>query len=202
MSFHGLNKKARQNIDPMEIIIREPRRFFGEDYQIKVTDTNEQFEGENIGFFMFDHIILSQGQRKIITAKRRFKPFRKMHFDIVYKETKGHFKQLTWFKPTYEMVLGNLTYDIIKHWGKKVSIFDGSKQIASVVQVNDISFNNNDTHKLLVNDNIDYVPLMLTAMILDAPNNESSSNNMLVIDLGNMSGEQRAFDYHWKPSAT
>jgi hypothetical protein len=100
------------------------------------------------------------------------------------------------------MVLGNLKYDIIEHWGKKVSIFYGSKQIASIVQVNDISFNNNDTHKLLVNDNIDYVPLMLTAMILDAPSNENSSNNMLVIDLGNMSGEKKAFDYHWKPSAT
>lgn len=184
----------------MEIILKEPRFQLGEKYQIKVTETEEEFLGVNIGFLVFDHIILYKDRRQLIEAKRRFRPFRKRYFDISYNDNKGHFKQLTWFKPSYEMALNGTTYNIIEHWGKKTSIFQNDIQIASIVKVNDISFNKNDTFKLLLNDNIDHIPMILAAMILDSPGNEGSANNMVAIDLGNVTGEKLPFNEKWKPN--
>lgn len=185
----------------MEIILREPRTFIGEKYNITITETEEQFLGNNIGFYAFDHIILYKDSRKVIAAKKRFRPFQKRYFDIKYGEIKGYFKQLTWFKPSFEMELNGIKWEIIHHWGKKTSVFKNSVQIASIVQSNDISFNKNDTYKILVNDDEDFIPIILAVMILDAPGNESSSNNMVLIDLGNVGGEKQPFDTKWRPAA-
>lgn len=144
-------------------------------------------------------MILYKDRKPVIEAKRRFRPFRKKYFNINYNEISGHFRALTWFKPSYELTLGEDTYEIIQHWGKKISVFKDSVQVASIVQVNDISFNNNDTFQLLVNDDKDYIPLILAVMILDAPGNVSSSNNLVVIDLGNVTGEKRPFNDKWRP---
>lgn len=183
----------------MEIILREPRTLIGEKYLIKVTETEEEYLGKNIGFFIFDHIILYKENKKIIEAKRRFKPFRKIHFDITYNEKKGHLKQLTWFNPSYELNLDGKVFEIIEHWGKKKSIFNKSSQIATITQMNTISFNQNDTFKLLINDDEDFIPFILATMILDAPGNESSSDNLITFDLGNIGGEKKPFNKNWKP---
>lgn len=182
----------------MEIIIKEPRLELGERYKIIVKETGEEFIGANIGFSIFDNIVLYKGNKQLISAKRRFRPFRKIIFDITYKNLQGQFKQLTRLKPTYELTLSDITYEVAQHWGKKVSVFRNSIQVASIVQLNDISFNSNDTFQLSVDANVDFIPLILASMILDAPGNGGAANNMVALDLGNVTGEDRPFDQTWK----
>ncbi len=183
----------------MEIIIKEPSLEIGERYIITVNETNEKFIGENTGFLIFDNIVIHKGSRQLIEAKRRFRPFRKRIFDIKYNNVVGQFTQLTRFKPHYEITIGDTRYEIVQHLGKKVSIFKDSIQVASIVQLNNISFNSNDIFQLLVDNNIDFIPLILVSIILDAPNNGGSANNLVTIDIGNVTGENRPFDKTWKP---
>lgn len=184
----------------MEILIREPRFQAREKYLVKVSESHEEWVGQNIGFFVFDHIQIFRDGIKVIEAKRRYRPFSKIYFNVFYNGLQGYLKLLTRFKPSYSMVLPGVSYDIIEHWGKKVSVFQESIQVASLVQINDLSFNDKNTLRLLVENRIDFIPLILLAIIMDIPGNKSSGRNMLTFDLGNITGEKRPFNHQWKPA--
>jgi len=71
--------------------------------------------------------------------------------------------------------------------------------IVLTVQLNDISFANKDTFRILVNDDLDYFPIIMLAIVFDAPGNENFGHQSISVETGNIAGEKRAFDKNWRP---
>ena len=108
------------------------------------------------------------------------------------------FRTKSFWKSQYECQVGDDSYSIYGHTGRKFSIFKNDTQVAWWGK-NGVTWFEGDNYKIIADKNADIDLLISFCLIADNFSSESHGGNTLTIDLGNIGPQARKFDLEWQP---
>jgi hypothetical protein len=184
----------------MKIDINQHKIAIGDKYNIYVDNELSYKARTKLFRFFLSEIILSDVQdRQIATIERKFNWLKTKYIISGLDKFDWTFKTKKIWKMHYQCHVGDDTYDIYGHKGRKVSIFKNDQQIGWFDK-SAVAWFEGDNYQLLANDNCN--PALLTCFVLIWDNffSNGSEDSTVTYDFGNIGPEARKFDRNWRPN--
>jgi uncharacterized protein YxjI len=183
----------------MEIDINQKKISIGDKYQI-FTDGQLTHYATRELFNLLPVVNLFENNYGIprMTINKRLSWFKAM-YDITQRDNYDiKFRTNSFWKLHYNCQVGNDTYDIYGHRGRKYSIYKNNIQVAWWDK-KAVSWFAGDNYKIIADKDCDYNLLISFCLIIDNFSSDDHDSTALNIDLGNIGFQAKKFDINWKP---
>jgi len=183
----------------VEIDINQQKISIGDKYKIFVDGRQTYIASRKlISLLPVVYLYELNNERPKMTINKLFSFF-KAKYDIARSDNRVfQFRTLSFWKLQYECQVGQDSYVIYGHRGRRYSIYKNDQQIAWWDK-NAVSWFAGDNYKIILDKDADIDLLISFCLVVDNFSSDSHDGNMINIDLGNIGFQAKKFDPAWQP---
>jgi len=184
----------------MEIDINQQKISIGDKYKVFI-DGQETHRASRQLFSLMPvvHLYELNNERPRMTINKLLSLFKAKYNITRWDNNVVEFRTISFWKSQYECQVGQDTYMIYGHRGRKYSIYKNNKQVAWWDK-KAVSWFAGDNYKIITDRDSDVDLLISLCLIIDNFSSDSHDGNTITIDLGNIGFQARKFDPTWQPN--
>lgn len=182
----------------MEIDINQQKISIGDKYKIFINGEQTHYASRKLlSLLPVVNLYALTSERPRMTINKLFSVF-KAKYDITRWDNQVlSFRTQSFWKPQYTCQVGNDSYSVYGHRGRKYSVYKNDQQVAWWDK-NAVSWFAGDNYKITADSDADIELLMSFCLVVDNFASDDHDGNMINIDLGNLF-EGRKFNRDWQP---